>query len=58
MAFLFGLACISFLVEMQTAVVLLGAMIIHYAFDIVDDYLSLGEVNPNWKRWGREKKSS
>lgn len=56
MAFLFGLACLSFLFEMQTAVVLLGAMVIHYAFDIIDDFLLLGELNPNWRRWGRGKR--
>lgn len=34
-------------------VVLFGAMIIHYMFDIFDDIITLGYVNPNWKRWGR-----
>jgi hypothetical protein len=34
-------------------VILFGAMIIHYLFDIMDDIITLGHVNPNWKRWGR-----
>lgn len=55
MGLLFGLACLSFFFELRTAVVLLGAMIIHYGFDILDDILLLGTLNPNWKRWGRGK---
>ena len=37
------------------SVILFGAMIIHYIFDIADDLLSLGYINSNWKRWGRDK---
>jgi hypothetical protein len=39
----------------KAGVVLTGAMILHYLFDIADDLVQIGSVNPNWKRWGREK---
>ncbi len=45
----------SFLFEWQMGVILFGAMFLHYAFDVWDDILTLGYVNSNWKRWGREK---
>jgi hypothetical protein len=38
-------------------VILFGAMLTHYAYDIFEDVLILGHVNPNWKRLGRSKKS-
>lgn len=43
------------MVDWQVGVVLLGAMVSHYLFDIVDDFTQLGHLNPNWKRWGRSK---
>lgn len=49
--------CASF-VDWQIGVVLFGAMVSHYLFDIADDIVQLGGINPNWKRWGRPKKVS
>lgn len=46
----------AYFFEWRATVVFLGAMILHYFFDIVDDFLILGAVNPNWKRLGRPKK--
>lgn len=43
-------------VDWQIGVVLFGAMVSHYLFDIADDIVQLGSINPNWKRWGRPKK--
>ncbi len=51
--FLFSIAA-SF-VDWRMGVVLFGAMILHYLFDIVDDIMQLGAVNPNWRRWGRPR---
>lgn len=48
--------CASF-VDWQIGVVLFGAMVSHYLFDIADDFVQLGGINPNWKRWGRPKKN-
>lgn len=42
-------------VDWQVGVVLFGAMVLHYLFDIADDIVQLGGINPNWKRWGRPK---
>lgn len=52
MAFLFVLSLISSVVDWEAGVILFGAMVLHYLFDILDDILILGSVNPNWKRWG------
>lgn len=46
-----SIACSS--LELRIGIVLFGSMILHYLFDILDDFLVLGYVNPNWKRWGR-----
>jgi hypothetical protein len=51
-------ALLSSLVEWRAGVILFGAMVIHYLFDIVDDLIILGYVNKNWKRWGRDRHSS
>lgn len=48
-------AVISLAFDRKSFVVLFGAMIIHYVFDILDDYKTLGYLNDNWKRWGRNK---
>lgn len=40
----------------QAGVVLFGAIVSHYLFDMADDIVQLGEMNPNWIRWGRPKK--
>lgn len=55
MVILLLVSLVSFFFEWQTSVILFGAMLIHYMFDIVDDILMLGYINPNWKRWGRGK---
>lgn len=50
---IFVLMCgiiVSFASDQFTAVVLLGSMLSHYCFDIVDDFLFLGHLNPNWFR--------
>jgi len=54
--FLFFAATLCVIVDWRSWVVLIGAMIIHYLFDIFDDIITLGYVNPNWKRWGRARK--
>jgi hypothetical protein len=48
--FLFLLSLASFFYDWKVGVVLFGAMLTHYLFDIVDDILTLGYVNVNWKR--------
>ena len=55
MASLLFLGLLSSLYSWEIGVILFGAMVIHYVFDIGDDLLMLGYVNPNWKRWGRGK---
>lgn len=52
-AFFLILSYISSFIEWRVGVVLFGAMMLHYIFDIIDDFLVLGYVNSNWKRWGR-----
>ncbi len=54
--FLLIISTVSYFYEWQTAVILFGAMLLHYAFDILDDLVILGSLNPNWKRIGRGKK--
>lgn len=54
--FLFILAFICFVFDWNTWVVVFGAMITHYIFDILDDIVTLGYINPNWKRWGNGRK--
>ncbi len=48
--FLTILTGISFIFDHYATVVMLGAMVTHYVFDIVDDFIFLGKMNPNWKR--------
>lgn len=48
---------IASLVDWQAGIVLFVAMISHYLFDMADDLMQLGEINSNWKRWGRPKKT-
>lgn len=58
---LFVLTCVFFIFDLNALVVVGGAMVIHYVFDIVDDFVTLGYLNTNWKRWGngkRKKKKS
>lgn len=51
-----GLSMLSFFIDWKFGVILFGSIVIHYIFDVVDDFIQLGVVNPNWKRWGRLKK--
>lgn len=44
------------IIDWQVGVVFFGAMVSHYLFDICDDIVQLGGLNPNWKRWGRPRK--
>ncbi|OGG13151.1 hypothetical protein A2875_05585 [Candidatus Gottesmanbacteria bacterium RIFCSPHIGHO2_01_FULL_46_14] len=55
MAILLGSALASSLYEWRVGIILFGAMFVHYIFDIADDVFMLGAINPNWRRWGREK---
>lgn len=50
--FLFVLSLTSFFYDWKTGVVLFGAMLTHYLFDVFDDIATLGYVNANWKRLG------
>ena len=43
----------SQLYDFRIGVILFGAMVFHYVFDILDDIIHLGAINPNWMRWGR-----
>lgn len=56
MAILLGSALVSSMVEWRVGIILFGAMLTHYIFDIADDLLMLGNINSNWRRWGRERK--
>lgn len=49
-------AAASSFIDWEVGVVLLGAMVSHYLFDIADDIVQLGHMNPNWKRWGSGRK--
>lgn len=52
-AILVGVGALSYVYDWRAGVILFGAMVTHYTFDIVEDILILGRLNPNWKRWGR-----
>ena len=58
MTILFGLATGSMFVDWNAGVILFGAMLLHYLFDIADDIVTLGQINPNWKRWGKPRTES
>ena len=47
--FLLALTTICLLFDWNSWVVLFGAMVIHYVFDIFDDFVTLGRINSNWK---------
>ena len=55
MVILLGGALLSSMVEWRVGIILFGAMVIHYIFDIADDLIILGRVNTSWRRWGRPK---
>lgn len=46
------LALIAMVADWQLGVVMFGAIVSHYLFDMFDDIVQLGGINPNWKRWG------
>lgn len=54
---LLAVVALSLMIEWQAGVILFGAMVIHYLFDIFDDLVMLGYLNSNWKRWGRGKEA-
>ena len=54
-AFLLIVATAAFFVDWNSWVVFFGAMVSHYVFDVVDDIVTLGYINPNWKRWGKRQ---
>jgi hypothetical protein len=56
--FCIGVGLVASARDWQAGVVLFGAMASHFLFDIAEDLLLLGRVNPNWKRWGRKKNSA
>lgn len=49
---------ISLLIDWNAWLIVTGAMIFHYLFDIADDIVQLGYINKNWKRWGNGRKRS
>ena len=55
-AIFFVITGFAMAVDWQTGVVLCGAIVSHYLFDMADDMVQLGEINPNWIRWGRPRK--
>lgn len=46
---------IFYQLDWKVGIILFAAMALHFVFDIVDDFVVLGTINPNWKRWGRPK---
>lgn len=53
MAILLVCSWLSSLYDWEAGLILFGAMLIHYLFDVLDDIVQLGTINPNWKRWGK-----
>lgn len=49
-------AIVASMVNWRMGVVLLGAIVSHFVFDMADDVVQLGKFNANWFRWGRPKK--
>jgi membrane-bound metal-dependent hydrolase YbcI (DUF457 family) len=54
--FLFLLSIGSFFYDWKVGIVLFGAMLTHYLFDVFDDIVTLGYVNVNWKRFWKPRK--
>lgn len=48
-------AFMSIIIDWESGVVLFGSVLIHYLFDVFDDLTQLGEINENWRRWGKKK---
>lgn len=57
MGLLLVLSAFSLLLDVKTGVIFFMAMLFHYTFDVFDDMVTLGHINSNWKRWGRQKKA-
>jgi hypothetical protein len=57
-AALFIVGIISFYFDWKARTIFFGATLSHYVFDIFDDYVTLGYLNANWKRWGKPKGES
>jgi hypothetical protein len=57
-AIVFCFTIVSFTVGWRFWTFLFGAMVTHYIFDVLDDWVTLGKLNPNWKRWGRGKRDN
>lgn len=53
-----GIATIFFFMRWQSGFIFTSAMVIHYCFDILDDFATLGRINRSWFRWGRGKLQS
>lgn len=51
-----GITLFASIFGFRISVVFFGAMTSHFLFDIAEDIVLLGRVNPNWKRWGRPKR--
>jgi ABC-type transport system involved in cytochrome bd biosynthesis fused ATPase/permease subunit len=56
--FLLLLSLVSFFYDWKIGIVLFGAMLTHYLFDVFDDIVTLGYINVNWKRWWKPNKAS
>lgn len=46
----------SFFYNWKVGVILFGAMMAHYLFDVLDDVVTLGYINPNWRRMWKPKR--
>jgi len=47
---------LSSFVDWEVGVIVFGAVVSHYLFDMFDDFVQLGTLNANWKRWGRGRR--
>ena len=56
MIFLLLLSLLSFFYDWKVGIVLFGAMLTHYLFDVFDDIVTLGYINVNWKRFWKPSK--
>jgi hypothetical protein len=54
--FLIIISAAASFIDWEVGVVLFGAMVSHYLFDMADDLVQLGAINPNWRRWGAGRK--
>lgn len=50
------LCVVSFFRDREASLVLFGSMLTHYCFDMLDDIIFLGKLNPNWMRGVRIKR--